>query len=242
VARRAVVGGPSVRQSGRRLTAGRKGAVGCATRTPWVGSAVDHGLGADHDRRRAPARLPRIRDTRMTVSTVLGQLAARQTIEQVLSDGLCLERANVPAGNLAGGRCRATARRTRCRASQSGERASRPGGRPRASREVHVRAFPIGRSGERRWCRLGARRPVKIVFSASKSATIDPGRHAQLAVPQGAPGALWRLRRERWAYAEADRLRAAGDEGFEPPRLPPDEADGGERCGRYPPRYRTPPR
>jgi uncharacterized protein (DUF433 family) len=41
--------------------------------------------------------LPCIRDTRVTVSAVLGQLAAGQTIEQVLDDYPYLERADVLA-------------------------------------------------------------------------------------------------------------------------------------------------
>ena len=45
-----------------------------------------------------PARmtgLPCIRDTRMTVSAVLGQLAAGQTVEQLLDDFPYLERDDV---------------------------------------------------------------------------------------------------------------------------------------------------
>ena len=41
--------------------------------------------------------LPCIRDTRMTVSAVLGQLAAGQSIEQILADYPYLERDDVLA-------------------------------------------------------------------------------------------------------------------------------------------------
>lgn len=47
-----------------------------------------------------PARMggaPTIRDTRVTVSAVLGQLAAGQTLEQILADYPYLERADVLA-------------------------------------------------------------------------------------------------------------------------------------------------
>ena len=39
--------------------------------------------------------LPRIRDTRVTVTAVLGQLAAGRTIDQILDDYPYLERADV---------------------------------------------------------------------------------------------------------------------------------------------------
>lgn len=39
--------------------------------------------------------LPVIRDTRVTVAAVLGQLAARRTVEQVLADYPCLEEQDV---------------------------------------------------------------------------------------------------------------------------------------------------
>ena len=47
-----------------------------------------------------PARmsgLPSIRDTRMTVTAVLGQLAAGQSIDEILADYPYLERADVLA-------------------------------------------------------------------------------------------------------------------------------------------------
>ena len=47
-----------------------------------------------------PARmtgLPCIRDTRMTVTAVLGQLAAGQSIDDILADYVYLERADVLA-------------------------------------------------------------------------------------------------------------------------------------------------
>ena len=47
-----------------------------------------------------PARmrgLPCIRDTRMTVSAVLGQLAAGRTVDEVLADYPYLERADILA-------------------------------------------------------------------------------------------------------------------------------------------------
>jgi uncharacterized protein (DUF433 family) len=41
--------------------------------------------------------MPCIRDTRVTVSAVLGQLAAGQSIEQILADFPYLERDDIPA-------------------------------------------------------------------------------------------------------------------------------------------------
>ncbi len=41
--------------------------------------------------------MPCIRDTRVTVSAVLGQLAAGQSVEQILADYPYLERDDIPA-------------------------------------------------------------------------------------------------------------------------------------------------
>jgi uncharacterized protein (DUF433 family) len=63
----------------------------------WVGlplDHVDHELRADHDPSRTGCGIPCIRDARVTASAVLGQLAAGQTIEQVLADYPYLERAD----------------------------------------------------------------------------------------------------------------------------------------------------
>ncbi len=52
------------------------------------------GPGANH-RRPEPAGLPCIRDTRVTLGAVLGQLAAGASIDELLADFPCLEREDV---------------------------------------------------------------------------------------------------------------------------------------------------
>src|ERR1044072_1451740 len=56
-----------------------------------------YGPGANHRRPKPDARPARIRDTRVTVSAVLGQLAAGVSVDELLADYPYLEREDVLA-------------------------------------------------------------------------------------------------------------------------------------------------
>jgi uncharacterized protein (DUF433 family) len=55
----------------------------------------EHGVREDYDRPGSERGLPCIRDTRVTVSAVLGQLAAGRSPEEVLADYPYLQRADI---------------------------------------------------------------------------------------------------------------------------------------------------